>query len=394
MTGAGKVVRSDREMKPGKFVEALLVELESNFYNSHDGNYDAEILGPLPSAGQRKIYRSLRKFLLKRRLAPASDLATLFGALKSFAPFLHRFDALYDALADSGSKDVFVKLIAFGVLGHEKVKLPLNNPQFWKQRSDLVRLANSVDNLVSGRFRLQLFDLGPIGYPIKLYAPSVGPQTVFLLKQYDYSSDLTRIKAEKDDVVIDAGGCWGDTALYFAHEVGDRGQILTVECIPGNLEILEKNLKLNAVLQHRVTIVRNPLWGSPGMQLSFVDNGPSSVGTLAAKKRVDGVREYTTTTIDEVVSYNHLPTVNYLKMDVEGAELEALKGAETTLKKFQPKLAISVYHSVNDLVDVFEFISSLGLGYRFFMGHYTIHWHETILFAICEASARNARMPD
>jgi FkbM family methyltransferase len=301
---------------------------------------------------------------------------------------------LYDALADSESKDIFVKLIAFGVLGHKRVKLPLNTEQFWKQRNGLARLASSVDSFVSGRFRLQLCDLNPLGYPIKLHAPSIGPQSTFLLKQYDYSSGLTRIKAEEGDVVIDAGGCWGDTTLYFAHEVGERGKILTVECIPGNLEVLERNLKLNAVLQHRVTIVRNPLWSSPGIQLSFIDNGPSSVGTPAAKESVDGAREYTTTTIDELVGHNHLPTVDFLKMDIEGAELEALKGAELIIKKFRPKLAISVYHSVSDLVDVFEYLSSLGLGYRFFMGHYTIHWHETVLFAISDATARNVGTPD
>jgi hypothetical protein len=79
--------------------------------------------------------------------------------------------------------------------------------------------------------------------------------------------------------------------------------------------------------------------------------------------------------------------VDFIKMDVEGAEVEALRGAENTIRKFRPKLAISVYHSISDFVDVFELISSLNLGYRFYLGHYTIHWYETILFAMCDPTS-------
>ncbi len=68
-------------------------------------------------------------------------------------------------------------------------------------------------------------------------------------------------------------------------------------------------------------------------------------------------------------------------MDIEGAELRALKGAEETLKKFCPKLAIAVYHRINDFWTIPKYIDALGLGYRFYLRHFTIHSEETILFA-------------
>ena len=68
-------------------------------------------------------------------------------------------------------------------------------------------------------------------------------------------------------------------------------------------------------------------------------------------------------------------------MDIEGAELNALKGAEETIRRFKPKLAITVYHSLNDFWEIPEWLESLGLGYKFYLRHFTIHAEETVLFA-------------
>ena len=51
------------------------------------------------------------------------------------------------------------------------------------------------------------------------------------------------------DYVIDAGGCYGDTALYFANEVGAKGKVFTYEFIPSNLTFLDKNISLNQLLE-------------------------------------------------------------------------------------------------------------------------------------------------
>ncbi len=66
---------------------------------------------------------------------------------------------------------------------------------------------------------------------------------------------------------------------------------------------------------------------------------------------------------------------------LQGAELAALKGAEHTLRRFKPKLAICVYHRLEDFFDIPDYLASLQLGYRFFLRHFTIHIDETVLFA-------------
>jgi hypothetical protein len=73
--------------------------------------------------------------------------------------------------------------------------------------------------------------------------------------------------------------------------------------------------------------------------------------------------------------------VDFIKMDIEGAEPYALKGAINTIKKFKPKLAIAIYHSLSDFVQIPKFIDDLGLGYKLHLSHCSIHEEETILFA-------------
>ena len=68
-------------------------------------------------------------------------------------------------------------------------------------------------------------------------------------------------------------------------------------------------------------------------------------------------------------------------MDIEGSELNALRGAEKTIKKFRPKLAISLYHRQDDFITIPEYLNNLNVGYNFYLDHFTIHHEETVLFA-------------
>ena len=66
----------------------------------------------------------------------------------------------------------------------------------------------------------------------------------------------------------------------------------------------------------------------------------------------------------------------YIKMDIEGAELEALKGASETIKKHHPFLAVCLYHRKNDLLEIPTYIESLGVEYEYYLrgGYHTILW--------------------
>ena len=86
----------------------------------------------------------------------------------------------------------------------------------------------------------------------------------------------------------------------------------------------------------------------------------------------------------QTVSIDHvLPGFNptFINMDIEGAELEALKGAEKTIQANRPDLAICVYHAPHHLWEIPLYLHSLGLGYRFYLRNYTNFTSETVLYA-------------
>ncbi len=82
----------------------------------------------------------------------------------------------------------------------------------------------------------------PIGYDIKLYFSDLGIVIDFILEQYTYKlGGKNIVQPEKGDVILDVGGCWGDTALYFASKVGENGKVYSFEFIPDNIKLFNIN---------------------------------------------------------------------------------------------------------------------------------------------------------
>jgi FkbM family methyltransferase len=204
----------------------------------------------------------------------------------------------------------------------------------------------------------------------------------FIIKQYEYNKNGKVIKAEEGDTVIDAGGCWGDTALFFSNEVGPSGKVYTFEFIPNNVRIMKKNFSLNKELERNIEIVQKPLWHDSDTKIYYKDFGPGSEVRLEPFEGMEG--ECETTNIDALVSSNKIETVDFIKMDIEGAETNALKGAAETIKRFKPKLAITLYHSIDDFERIPKLIKEMVPQYKFYFSHCTIYSEESLLFAEVE----------
>lgn len=69
-------------------------------------------------------------------------------------------------------------------------------------------------------------------------------------------------------------------------------------------------------------------------------------------------------------------------MDIEGFEYEALRGAQRLIGKYQPKLAISVYHNAEDIWKIPKLILEINTNYKIFLRHYTKGICETIMFFV------------
>lgn len=301
--------------------------------------------------------------------------------ISSDNPHIAEFQWAYQNFLDDESRKLMVQVLSFRELGYRHVKLPMNNEQYWQAIEIAEQLAlngESIDLGWQGR-RACKMDLSSIGYRIKIFYVPFAIIYVFVLHQYECRISDQVVKVEKGDVVIDAGGCYGDTALYFAHEAGEDGRVYSFEFLPENLVIFNQNMSLNPELSRRIKLVRMPVWSRSGEALFVTGNGPAT-RVSPSTNQPNAIRQETIA-IDDVVGNEKLGRVDFIKMDIEGAELKALYGAENTIRQFRPKMAISVYHKFDDLWEIPRYIDSLGLGYRFVLRHFTIHAEETVLFA-------------
>ena len=104
----------------------------------------------------------------------------------------------------------------------------------------------------------------------------------------------------------------------------------------------------------------------------------NSQGSMMSRIDENGEDEVEVRALDEVVDGK----VTFIKMDIEGAELESLKGARKIIQEQKPKLAICVYHKKEDIFDIPEYILSLNSEYKLYLRHYTLDEWDTVLYAI------------
>lgn len=149
---------------------------------------------------------------------------------------------------------------------------------------------------------------------------------------------------KEGDVVLDAGANIGQLSLYFAHRVGSKGHVFSFEPDNFNITIFEKNIALNS-LNDRITLNEKLLWNAT-TELDFFESG--TPGSSAHwKPSPDKLVKKKTVTIDNWIKEQGIKKLDFVKMDIEGAEIEALEGCITTMKTMTPNFAIASYHWVD-----------------------------------------------
>lgn len=163
--------------------------------------------------------------------------------------------------------------------------------------------------------------------------------------------------------VLDVGANIGYYTLLEARAVGTAGQVIAVEPHPDNLLLLRHNLRLNGYPD--VKIIHAAISDSPGRVPLFVSH-KSNWHTICADAghRARHAIEVEAMTIDDV-SRSLQCTFNLLRMDLEGGELKALRGASNTLATARPKLVMEVHPKYLGRPGVMEILALLhDVGYE------------------------------
>lgn len=179
-----------------------------------------------------------------------------------------------------------------------------------------------------------------------------------------------KVPLTEDEVFVDCGGFDGDSALHFIKQCGGRYRdVIIFEPEFSKREVIEKNMGNN-----RYQLFQLGVW-SKSTKLYF--NAMGTVSSRISDRRGEYMIE--TVALDEVV-YDKEPT--YIKMDVEGAEQEALKGCRKIIQTYKPKLAICIYHRPDDLYKIPIMIKEMNPEYKLYVRQYANAWYDTVLYAV------------
>lgn len=202
-------------------------------------------------------------------------------------------------------------------------------------------------------FRSQGYDFSLLGYDWFLGVHDVQ------YNQYEHRDVTLR----PGDVIIDAGAFIGDTAVFFHHRTGGKCELHSFELLDENLALLVHNLEQNGVREDQVVINKLAVADRTGDEI-IINQGQSQGATSIFGRQQNGDRVQTIT-IDDYVVGAGLSRVDFIKMDIEGAEVPALRGALQTIRHFQPRLAICLYHKWDDVMTIPQVIHETGVDYRF-----------------------------
>ncbi len=162
------------------------------------------------------------------------------------------------------------------------------------------------------------------------------------------------LKLKEGDSFLDLGAYNGDTVLDFVKRVGRFGRIIAVEPDPKSFAKLLRNIgdlgieAINAAVSEKCGT------------LPF--SSKASRGSVAG-----GDLEIPCVSIDSIcqgVSFD------YIKFDVEGKELDAIKGGVITIKNYRPKMLVSAYHKSDDFFAIPLLVKSINPDYKVYMRHY------------------------
>jgi FkbM family methyltransferase len=163
------------------------------------------------------------------------------------------------------------------------------------------------------------------------------------------------------DIVLDCGASDGD----FTREALKAGaaKVIALEITPASIECLRRNLA-EEVAAGKVVIYPKGVWDKDDVLTMYVDETNFAANTVVGGAGLQPSVQVPLTTIDKVVAELNLPRVDFIKMDIEGAESNALAGARNTLSRFKPRLAITAEHKPDDQFELPKVIRGIRGDYQ------------------------------
>lgn len=256
-----------------------------------------------------------------------------------------------------------------------EINLDENNFELIEQNAKT--LINNIDDFIWVYEKLEDYRSKKIFVNVLYYWIMLDEKKISALQDSFYSQyfDLDIINCDKNEIFVDVGSYTGDTMIEYIKIFGKNSykRIYCYEIVPANIEYIKKNIEM---FKFKNIVIKEKGATDKPDKLFIKNNECSSITQLTDTGEI----EIKTVRIDDDIKGK----ITFIKMDIEGGEFSALKGLENKIKKYKPKLAISVYHNNNHLWEIPKFIHNINPDYKFYFRYYggPILPTEYILYAI------------
>lgn len=185
--------------------------------------------------------------------------------------------------------------------------------------------------------------------------------------------DLPEMPHSNNEIFIDVGAFDGFSSIQFNKwSTNYFKKIYVWEPEQKNLLMCMNNLK-QVIPEEKCVFVNKASWDKKGM-VAFQENG------IGSKINENGKNKVECSTIEFELKNSDVPT--FIKMDIEGGEKLSLCGCKDLIKRYTPKLAISIYHKSEDIIELPQLIYEFDKNYKFYLRHYSCTDWDTVLYAL------------
>lgn len=179
--------------------------------------------------------------------------------------------------------------------------------------------------------------------------------------------DTELVKFNKNEVILECGGYDGLTITELKSFYDEFDKLVVFEPVSLNANLIRKKFDTDK----RIEVIEKGTSNKEG-KLFFNQNNDMMMISNEGDLSLDVV------SIDSVINY----PFHYLFMDIEGSEMNTLEGTEVAIKKYTPRLAISIYHKYDDIWMIPLYIHNINPNYLFYIRHYSTDKTDTVLYAI------------
>lgn len=224
------------------------------------------------------------------------------------------------------------------------------------------------------------------GVKIRCYPDSYSSAAALYCGLYDYNDMNFLLRyLQPQDSFLDIGANVGIYTLLAASKI-KSGAIYSFEVLPKNYARLEENLKLNQFNQVKTYAVA--ISDSTGTIALNLADGDCKASVIA--KASDNTILVPTDTLDNLIQEEFLPNLTLAKMDIEGAEILAFKGAASLLKQQRPLVWIlEILNDTNDLAHQEQNVVDLLQSYGYGLYHYNADTNQILPIALHQKQGNN-----